>query len=154
MANLLSLPFDVKLLIVRYLDLSDCHLLKCQLNADGQHVSLSDAQFLQIFHAHTRITCIRNFCIPRSSTAFADLSRYLDFYWSLTFVSDADPTIPGNDSISGTYVGHPQGQLQSFGAPTLQEGRRIEQIMEPLMTATVSKLQARMIAAVHLCMMA
>ena len=58
----------------------------------------------------------------------------------MTFVSDSDPTIPSNDSISGTYVGHPQGQLQSlyyqgyFGAPTLQEGRRIQQIIEPLDT--------------------
>ena len=56
----------------------------------------------------------------------------------MTFISDADPTIPNNYSISGTYVGHPQGQLQTinylgyFGAPTLQEGRTIEQIMEPL----------------------
>jgi hypothetical protein len=30
MANLLSLPFDAKLLIVRYLNLRDCHLLKYQ----------------------------------------------------------------------------------------------------------------------------
>ena len=52
------------------------------------------------------------------------------------FISDADPTIPNNDSITGTYVGHPQGRLQSiyyqgyFGAPTLQEGHRLEQILE------------------------
>ena len=32
MANLLSLPFHVRVLIVRDLDLSDYHLLKCRLN--------------------------------------------------------------------------------------------------------------------------
>ena len=158
MANLLSLPFDVKLLIVRFLNLNDslsfaqvsteCHDIvyyifshRAELDfasviTDGHYVSLSDALFLEVLHAHTRVTCIRNFCIPRSFAAFTDLSRYLDFYWSLTFISDADPTIPSNDSISGTYVGHPQGQLQSiyyqgyFGAPILEEGHRIEQIME------------------------
>ena len=159
MANLISLPFDVKLLIVRHLDLNDClsfaqvstechdivyyvfsHRAELDFTSvitDGQYVSLSDALFLQVLHAHTRVTCIRNFCIPRSFAAFGDLSHYLDLYWSLTFISDADPTIPNNDCISGTYVGHPQGQLQSiyyhgyFGAPTLQEGHRIEQIMAP-----------------------
>ena len=56
---------------------------------------------------------------------------------SLTFISYADPTIPSNDTISGTYVRHPQGQLQSifyqdhFGAPTLEEGHRIQKIMQP-----------------------
>lgn len=104
---------------------------------DDSYLSLSDDLFLKILHAHTRVTCIRNFCIPRSFAAFDNLSRYLDFYWSLTFISHTDPTIPSNDTICGTYVGHPQGQLQSiyyhghFGAPTLQEGDRIQQIIQP-----------------------
>ena len=90
--------------------------------------------FLQVLHAHTRVTYIRNFCIPASFAAFDDFSHYLDLYWSLTFISDVDPTIPNNDSISGSYVGHPQGQLYYqgyFGAPNLQEGFSIEHIMEP-----------------------
>ena len=150
MSNLLSLPFDVKLLIVRYLNLSDClsfahvstvchdivyyvfsHRAKLDFTSvisDDSYLSLSDDLFLQVLHAHTRVICIRNFCIPRSFAAFDNLSHYLDLYWSLTFISYADPTIPSNDTISGTYVGHLQGQLQSifyhghFGAPTLEEG--------------------------------
>jgi hypothetical protein len=79
------------------------------------NVSLSDTPFLKVLHAHTRVICIRNFCIPRSFVAFADLSHYLDLYWSLTFVPSNDPTIPScSDSISGPYVGHPKGQLQSI----------------------------------------
>ena len=60
----------------------------------------------------------------------------MDLYSGLTFISDSDPTIPDNDSISGTYVGHPQGQLQLiyylgyFGAPTLHEGYQMQEIME------------------------
>ena len=160
MANLLSLPFNIQLLIVRHLDLNDrlsfaevstvCHDIvyyvfshRAELDfmsviTDGQYVSLSDTLFLKVLHAHTRVTCIRNFCIPRSFAAFADLSHYLDLYWSLTFVSNADPTIPNNDSIAGTYIGHPKGQLQTinyvgyFGAPTSQEGYEMQHIIEPL----------------------
>ena len=68
---------------------------------------------------------------------FSDLSQYLDLYWSLTFISDTDPTMPSWDSISGTYVGHPQGQFHSiyyqvyFGVPSFQ-GHRIQQIIKPL----------------------
>ena len=157
MANLISLPFDVSLhcplLKPPWLSLAqvstECHDIvyyvfshRAELDftsviTDGQYVSLNDTLFLQVLHAHTRDTCIGNFCIPRSFAAFADLSFFLDFYWSFTFISDSDPTIPDNDSISGTYVGHPQGQLQSiyyqgyFGAPTVQEGHRIQQIVEP-----------------------
>ena len=47
----------------------------------------------------------------------------MNLYWGLTFISN-------HTSIAGTYVGHPQGQLQSiylgyFGAPSLQEGHQI-----------------------------
>ena len=107
------------------------------LLTDDQYISISDALFMRVLHAHTRITSIWNFCIPRSFNAFSDFAHYLNLYWGLTFIilSDADPTIPNNDSIAGTYVGHPQGQLQSiyylgyFGAPSLQEGHQMEQIM-------------------------
>ena len=94
-------------------------------------MSLSDTLLLKVLHAYTRVTCILKFCIPRSFAAIANLSHYLDLYWSLTFVSNANPIIPKNDSIAGTYVGHPKGQLQSinymdyFGAPTSQEGYEI-----------------------------
>ena len=158
MSSLLSLPFDDKLLIVCYLNLSDClsfaqvstvcyivyyvfsHRAELDFTSvigDDSYLSLSNDLFLQVLHAHTRVTCIRNFCIPRSFAAFDYLSHYLDLYLSLTFISYADPTIPSNDTISGTYVGHPQGQLQSifyqghFGAPTLEEGHRIREIMQP-----------------------
>ena len=36
----------------------------------------------------------------------------LNLHWSLSFKSDADPTIHGNDSPA--HIGHPQGQLQSI----------------------------------------
>ena len=158
MSNLLSLPFDVQVLIVCYLDLNaslsyaqlstTCHDVvyyifshRTELDfssvlREDQYLSLSDALFIKVLHAHTRVTTIRNFSIPRSFIAFSDFAHYLNLYWSLTFISDTDPTIPSNDSISGTYVGHPQGQLQSiyylgfFGAPTLQEGQQMQQIMQ------------------------
>lgn len=69
---------------------------------------------------------------------FSDLSQYLDLYWSLTFISDTDSTMPSYDSISGTYVRHSQGQLHSiyyrghFGAPSFQEGHRIQQLIKLL----------------------
>ena len=69
-------------------------------------------------------------------TASAVFSHYLDLYWSLTFLSDNDPILPNNDSISGTYIGHPQGKLQAiyyqgyFGAQNLEEGHRMQKIME------------------------
>ena len=81
--NLLSLPFEVQVLIVRYLNLKDClsfaevstechdivyyifsHRAELDFSSvitDGQYVSLSDVLFLQVLHAHTRITTIRNF---------------------------------------------------------------------------------------------
>ena len=64
------------------------------------------------------------------------ITSVLDLYWSLTFISDNNPTLPNNDSISGMYVGHPQGKLQAiyyrgyFGAQNLEEGHKMQEIME------------------------
>ena len=86
--------------------------------------------------------------------AFYNLSHYLDLYWNLTFIS--------NDTIiCGTYARHPQGQLQSiyyhghFGAPILQEGHRIQQIMEPYALDNSYGFQNLIVrtTAVHLYMM-
>ena len=104
--------------------------------SDDQYVLLSDSLFIEVLHAHTRVTTIRNFSIPRSFAAFPDFTHYLDLYWGLTFISDSDPTVPDNDSISGIYVGHPHGQLQLiyylgyFGGPTLHECHQMQEIME------------------------
>lgn len=111
------------------------HRTKLDLSSlalDGNYVSLTETVFLQVLYAHTRATSIHNFCIPHSFTAFAKFSHYLDMYWSLTFLSGNDPTLPNNDSITGMYVGHPQGKLQAiyyrdyFGAQNLEEGHKMQ----------------------------
>ena len=69
--------------------------------------------------------------------AFSELSNYLNMYWSMTFISECDPSIPSTDTICGRYVGHIRGQLQSiyylgyFGGHTPQQGHILQQILTP-----------------------
>ena len=108
MANLISLPFDVQLVIARNLNLKDClsysqlstichdvvyyvfsHRTKLDFSSvltDDQYISLSDSLFIEILHAHTRVTTIRNFSIPRSFVAFPAFIHYLNLYWGLTLM--------------------------------------------------------------------
>lgn len=102
MASLLSLPFEVQLQIVRYSNLRDClafaqvsvashdvvyyvlsHRAEVKFSSvimDNEgYVSLTDTLFLQVLHAHTGVTCISNFCIPKAFAAFDDLSELLEF---------------------------------------------------------------------------
>lgn len=85
MTTLISLPFDVQVIIVRYLNLYDCisfaqvstachdlvyyvfsHRAELDFSSvltDDDNLSLSESLFLQVLYAHTRVTSIRNFCI-------------------------------------------------------------------------------------------
>ena len=159
MANLLSLPIDIHILIVRNLDLQTClvyarvapvchdvvyHIFAhraeldfSSLLADNHYLHPMPDIFLNILYSHTRATTLRNFCVPTSFTAFAELSDYLNLYWRLTFISEQDPTIPNNDSICGRYVGHIQGQLQliyyigQYGALNPLQSNSLEDILTP-----------------------
>ena len=96
---------------------------------------LPDILFLHILYSHTRATRLRNFCVPISFVGFSELSDYLNLYWSLTFVSECDPSLPNTDTICGRYIGHPQGQLQSiyylgyFGGQTQEQGHTLQSIL-------------------------
>ena len=133
MANLLSLLFDVHILIVRNLALQTClgyaqvapvchdavfyifahraELDFSSLLVDNHLYSMPDSLFMNILYSHTRATTFRNFCIPTSFTACNELSDYFSF---LIFISEQDPSMPNSDTICGRYVGHIQGQLQSI----------------------------------------
>ena len=72
-----------------------------------------------------------------SFIAFNVLSDYLNLYWSLTFISEHDPSIPDSDTICGRYVGHIQGQIQSvyfigqYGALSPLQSEIVEEILTP-----------------------
>jgi hypothetical protein len=161
MANLLSLPFDIHILIVRNLDLQTClayaqvapvchdavyyifaHCTELDFSSllvDNHYFyPVPDSLFMNILYSHTRVTTLRNFCLPISFTAFNELSDYFNLYWSLTFIPEYDPSVHNSDTICGRYVGHIQGQLQSiyyigqyYGAQNPQ-GNILQQILTPL----------------------
>lgn len=161
MANLLSLPFDIHILIVRNLDLQTslgyaqvapvCHdavyyvfahraeLDFSSLLVDNHYLyPMPNSLFMNILYSHTRATTFRNFCIPTSFTAFNELSDYFNLYWSLTFISEQDPSMPNSDTICGRYVGHIQGQLQFifyigqyYGAQNPQQGDILQEMLTP-----------------------
>lgn len=161
MANLLSLPFDIHILIVRNLDLQTClgyaqvapvchdavyyifvhraELDFSSLLVDNHYLyPMPNSLFMNILYSHTRATTFRNFCIPTSFTAFNELSDYFNLYWSLTFISEQDPSMPNSDTICGRYVGHIQGQLQFiffigqyYGAQNPQQGDILQEMLTP-----------------------
>ena len=109
MANLISLAFDAQLVIVRNLNLKDClysqlstvcHVVYCVFShwtdldfssvlMDDQYISLSDSLFIEVLHAHTRVTTIRNFSISRSFVAFPAFIHYLNLN-----ICDSDQQYP------------------------------------------------------------
>ena len=123
MADLLSLPFEIHVLIVRNLCLRDClsyaevanvshdavyyvFAHRAELNfsslVENSYLTpLPDEQFLRILYSHTRATRLRNFCVPISFVAFSALSNYLNLYRSFTFISECDPSLSCTDTICG-----------------------------------------------------
>ena len=107
-ANLLSLPFDVHVLIVRNLKLRDClsyaeaapvchdavyyvfvhrsELEFSSLLVDNHYLTpLPDLLFLRILYSHTIATRLQNFRVPISFVSFSALSDYLNVYWNSPF---------------------------------------------------------------------
>ena len=137
MSSLLSLPIEIQLLIVRKLPLRDCiayaqvsstchdlvyyvfsHRLELDFSSvvTNGHLIISSEQFLDILHAHTRATIIRNFCLPHQFNDYAQLARYFNLYWAHTFIptyDDSSESFPGAEPsmLSGTHVGHIRGEL-------------------------------------------
>ena len=161
MSNLLSLPIEIQIIIVRKLPLRDCiayaqvsttchdlvyyvfsHRLELDFSSlvSNCHLIISSEQFLDILHAHTRATIIRNFCLPHQFNDYAQLARYFNLYWAHTFIptyDDSSESFPGAEPsmLSGTHVGHIRGELTYvhylgfYGASTHAESFEISQIL-------------------------
>ena len=156
MSHLLHLPFEIHVQIARNLQLKDClayatlsplchdavyyifsHRIQLDLGSliANNRLSIQSDLFLQILHAHTRATTIRNFCIPTDFTSFSDLSAYFELYWQHTYIPDYDPSVPEPSMICGTHVGHIRGQLSHiyylgyYGASTPLQHEQMHAIL-------------------------
>ena len=134
--TLLSLPFEVHLIIARHLNLKDAlsyaevsptihdviyyifaHRLQLDfsstLNSSGV-INLPDDTIMRILHAHTRAAQLCYFALSPTFQLNDQLKFYLDLYWNCTFIPDyaenLEPLLLG-----GTYIGHQSGQLQNIG---------------------------------------
>ena len=140
MADFLSLPFCIHVLICRNLNLYDCinysqisptchdavyyvfsHRLQLDLTStisfNTYHypiLTMSTDLFITVLRAHTRATQIRNFLIPSDFTAFTDLADYLNLYWVDTFMPSHDDSTGDFSVACGTFVGHIRGQLNEI----------------------------------------
>ena len=128
MASLLSLPFDIHILIVKYLPLKDCisHMQVCPVTHDAVYyvfshqrelnfesvldnnntVALSPQMLMTILYAHTRADTMLNFCFNPSFNLYADFSRYFYLYWKRRWVDLESPY-----GTCYMTVGHPAGNL-------------------------------------------
>ena len=128
MASLLLLPFDIHVLIVKYLPLKDCiaYMQVCPVAHDAiyyvfshrrqltfesvlddnQTIALSPQMLMTILYAHTRAETIINFCFNHSFNLYADFSRYFNLYWKRRWVDLDWPY-----GICYMTVGHPAGNL-------------------------------------------
>lgn len=140
MADFLSLPFCIHVLICRNLNLCDClnysqisptchdavyyifsHRTQLDLSSaisfSPYHyplMTLSTDLFLTVLRAHTRATQIRNFLIPIDFTAFTDLADYFNLYWTHTFMPSHDDSTGDCSEVCGTFVGHIRGHLNQI----------------------------------------
>ena len=158
MSQLLCLPFDVHVQIARNLQLKDClaystlsqichdtvyyifsHRIQLDLGSliVNNRLSIQSDLFLQILHAHTRATTIRNFCIPDDFTSFSELSRYFHLYWRRQYIPSYDPSSFEPSDVLGTHVGHIRGQLTDiyylghYGANTRFQADQMRDIITP-----------------------
>ena len=130
---LLSLPFDLHVVIARNLTLQECltysslslvchdavyyifaHRIELDFGsliiANGR-LTVSSEDFLKILHAHSRAETIRNFCIPDNFSAYTKLSLFFQLYWEHVYIPSYDPSDLEPSMICGTHVGHIRGHL-------------------------------------------
>ena len=161
MADFHSLPFSVHILICRNLNLHDClnysrvsvvchdavyYVFSHRAQLDLRSVisfspynypimTISSESFLNVLHAHTRATQIRNFLVPNDFTAFPEISNYFNIYWANTFLPSYDDATGDCSMVCGTYVGHIRGQLAEihylgfYGANTPQQQKSMCQLL-------------------------
>ena len=128
MVGLLTIPFDVHVLIVRSLSLKDCvaYMEVCTVSHDVVYyvfahrkeldfasvldesgsIALCPEVLMKVLYAHTRVASIMNFRLNASFTMLEEFRRYFDLYWSYKVVDlyqfDGYPEA----------VGHPSGHLE------------------------------------------
>ena len=128
MADLLSIPFEMHVLIVRKLSLKDClaYMKVCTVTHDVVYyvfahrkeldfesvldesgtIALSSEMLMKVLYAHTRAVSIMNFCLSPSFTMLKEFCRYFNMYWSYKVVD-----IQQFDACL-VAVGHPSGHLE------------------------------------------
>ena len=128
MANLLSIPFEMHVLIVRKLSLKDClaYMKVCTVSHDVVYyvfahrkeldfesvldesgtIALSSDMLMKVLYAHTRAVSIMNFCFNPTFTMLDEFKRYFSLYWSYKVVepNQFQPCVQ-------EVVGHPSGHL-------------------------------------------
>ena len=129
MAGLLSIPFQVHVLIVRELSLKDCiaYMQVCTVAHDVVYyvfahrkeldfesvldelgtIALCPQMLMKVLYAHTKAVSIINFCLNPSFRVLDKFKRYFNLYWSYKVVKSKqfDPDFE-------KVVGHPSGQLE------------------------------------------
>ena len=117
LTGLLSLPFEVHLLIVRPLCLKDCiaYMQVCTVSHDVVYYEFAHRNFesvldesgtialMKVLYAHTRAM---NFCLNPNFTMLDEFCRYFTMYWSYRVID--------TEQFDGypEAVGHPSGHLE------------------------------------------
>lgn len=137
-ASLLSLPFEVHLIIARHLNLKDAlsyadvsplthdviyyifsHRLQLDFSStlnNSRIIDLPEDTIMRVLHAHTRATEVHYLALSQSFQSVDELRFYLDLYWRRTYVPEYVDGDEGETmSWTGTHVGHPSGHLQRIG---------------------------------------
>ena len=128
MVSLLALPFDVHLIIVKYLSLKDClaymqvstvthdlvyyvfsHRKELNFASVFDHnktIALFSRILMEVLYAHPRVNTITNFCFNSSFNLYDDFSRYFNLYFRRRWVDLDWPY-----GTCQMMVGHPAGNL-------------------------------------------
>ena len=116
MSGLLSIPFEVHVLIARELSLKDCvaYMQVCTVAHDVVIMSahrkeldfesaLHESRTMKVLYAHTRAASIMNFSLNPCLKMLEEYSRYFELYWAHKVVDTVQ-----FDSYPEA-VGHPSG---------------------------------------------
>jgi hypothetical protein len=128
MASLLSIPFEVHVLIVRKLSLKDCiaYMQVCTVAHDVVYyvfahrkeldfesvldesgtIALRQEMLMKVSYAHTRAVSMINFCLNPSFAMLDEFKRYFNLYWSYKVVE------PNQFEPCLEAVCHPTGHLE------------------------------------------
>ncbi len=127
MADLLSIPFEMHVLIVRELSLKDCiaYMQVCTVAHDvvyyvfahrkeldfesvldeSETIAVCPEILMKVLYAHTRAESIMNFRLNPDFAMLDEFTRYFNFYWSYKVVES------NQFESYQQAVGHPSGHL-------------------------------------------